>query len=600
MGSREAYSEAGSNLAMVAHAKHLHKKLRICVKELEADFRGFFIKLYHSTPLFFDGTLGFLAKIVKGLDKMCKELTEHSDIELSFLSAIDTSEASMMETLKTDHKIKPLLGKTLEITSQNQLVFAGDTSIHQYISGLRRAANEWLKDLGSYLKNDSQLKTAVVQGSLPAQPNPQAAAKQGLALQNLPADFETYLDLTEEDVTLALAHQYEARMNRKNIPLNGTLYLLGDYMVFYTQSMAGNAFIVLPYDSVKDLKAKKNFLGLNNGLAVETTKGQLEFFLSGNSKRDEFVSKCSMLIQTHRLSEASAIRKEVSLRNWCVLWMPDGSQEANTQPRCPSVVTIPEELSDQSKLRVHQALKKLRIGMYNSDSITYVKRIQEADLQDMVQLWFGVTPYMYEGKPTTNFLYHWRESIGCKNIELCSVDQMPQRVSSSDQSLNSFYSEPLSFVLITVFESPDRLKLKERISITFTHPDEVAIVIQVKSMAQVEYETLILVRQGCAVSAVTDTSGEQPFQSLKEMQQVIIKKWRRRDLPNIGQSAGASASRQNSVKDLYSEKFVEFMAQVAEERHRYNSSRTASAAAGQEGAQHKSPSELGIKYSPMG
>ena len=44
--------------------------------------------------------------------KLNKEIIEHADIEHTFLSVIDNSEQAMLDTLKADQLIKPLIEKT--------------------------------------------------------------------------------------------------------------------------------------------------------------------------------------------------------------------------------------------------------------------------------------------------------------------------------------------------------------------------------------------------------------------------------------------------------------------------------------------------------
>lgn len=510
--------------------------LATTIKDLNKEMRNFLTISFHELEVFIHEPIQLLYRFLGSLDKMFTEVSEHADIEHSFLSVIDDSEASMLDTLKADHTIKGLLDKKVEVDSKSHLVFTSEFDIQKYFSAYRNMHNEWMRDVGGFLKPDSLIKHSL----------PEKSKEDRPADKTIPAEVKHYLELSEEDTTMALTYKYETRMNRKNIPHNGVIFMMNDYFVFYSSSMAGTVNLTIPYDAVTDLQPKKNFIGQNNGVLIEVKNGSIEFYLNSNSKRDEFSGKLAELREVHKVGLTSAIRKEYTKRSYLLTFDEKEKKSGRDQ--------LTEEQSEHLGMRLQFCMKKMRIGVFNCDNLVYTKQVPNANLHSLVSLWFGIKPYIYESQPQTNFMYHWRALNNCSSQEICTTGQLPDFIVKGDTDFDQFLPSSVHISTLTFFENSHQQKVKEKITLIFTHVDQLACIVSATSGQKLEYECLMLLRQG----QPSETDGT-PFDSSADAEPkadaVVIKMWRRRGLKP-----------EANIKELYSEKFIEFMVEVGQQR----------------------------------
>lgn len=515
---------------------NLFVNLATTIKDLNKEMRNFLTISFHELEVFIHEPIQLLYRFLGGMEKMFTEISEHADIEHSFLSVIDDSEGNMLETLKADHFIKALLDKQVEVDSKNHLVFNAEFDIQKYFSAYRNMHSEWMRDVGGFLKADGLIKHSVLEKAKEEKPGD----------KNIPAEVKHYLELSEEDTTMALTYRFDTRMNRKNIPHNGVISMMNDYFVFYANSIAGIVNLTVPYDLVTDLQPKKNFIGQNNGLLVEVKNGSLEFYLASNSKREEFCSKLAELREVHKVGMTSAIRKEYTKRSYYLIF--------NEKEKKTSREELTEEQTEHLGMRLQFCFKKMRVGVFNCDNLVYSKQVQNANIHSLINLWFGIKPYMYSSIPHTNFMYHWRDQNNCTSQEICTTGQLPDYITKGSTDFDDFLPSSVHISTLTFFENAQKQKVKEKITLIFTHVDQIACIISATSGQKLEYECLMLIRQGQA----SDGEGT-PFDSSAESEpkadSVVIKMWRRRGLKP-----------EAHVKGMYSEKFIEFMVEVGQHK----------------------------------
>ena len=490
------------------------------IRDMDRDLRNLFLTVFQETEVFLVEPLQLFERSVRSMENLLKEVSEHSDIEKAFLSVIDSSENSMLETLKNDPQIKHLLTKSVDISLCNQLAFQNDFDIQLFMSTVQTAFSEWSHCVGCFLRPDKVIRR-IDQGMFQ---HDKAAADRVV-----PLEVDSYLDLSEEDLVLASAHKFEARLSKKSLPHNGCLYLANDFFVFYSSSLAGSVHLLVPYDDIREAKSRKNLFGMNNGSTVETKRGPLEFYLAGSSKRDEFNRELARLMQIHRSAGESAITEEFSFR-------PTYTSIAQ---HCDEG-QITSDLLEASKARNTKLVKKLKIGTFDGDSLMMNKTLFGGYLGPMVHLWFGIKPFLYDGGAITNLLYNWREMCGLTNIEQLNSMQFPPHVAQPATDYEGFLEgAPLS-TSMCFFETAQGLKLKEKLTLFYTHFDQVAVIISLLSGAKLEFEALYMLRQDR-----TD----------KGLPTVNVKAWRK---------AGLKPS--PATKDLYSERFVDYLFSVGEQK----------------------------------
>lgn len=512
------------------HDSNVFVSLPTVLKDLDKEMRNLILISFQELEVFIHEPLQLLHRSFKALDKLFKEVSEHADIEESFLGVIDEGENTMLDTLKADITIKPLLEKTVDINQKNQLVFTSDFDLQRFFSAYKSVHSQWTRDVGHYLKPESLLKHAYGDKSKESRPQDKM----------IPAEVEHYLDLLEEDLALVSSYRYEARVNRKNIPHNGLIMMMVDYFVFYSSTVAGTVNLLIPYDSIIDLKSKKNFIGQNNGLNIDLKKGAIEFYLASSSKRDEFSAKLLEFKEVHKQGLSSPIRYQIEPRAFAVLY--DQTSKVTSREH------LTDDQMEQLTTRIQCCLKKIRVGVFDYNNPICSRRILDCSLYSLVTLWFGIKPYTYDSHPKTNFMYHWREENGCSGMEICSLGQMPGFISLAKPDVDEFLTSPLTSVTTTLFETKDGKKIREKMTLVFTHLDQLAVVVSATGGPGLEYESLLLLRQEGGALA-TPLSEEQPEAS------VTVQVW-----PKRGQRMS------QSVTDLYSQRFVEFLAAMGEQR----------------------------------
>jgi hypothetical protein len=502
------------------------------IKDIDKEVRNLLVASLQELEVFIHEPIQLLHRSLKALEKLNLEIIEHSDIEDSFLSVIDTSETTMLDTLKADHSIKPLLEKKVDISDKNQLVFTSDFDLQKYFSAFKNVQKEWNRDVGHYLKPESLLNLPQGEKGRESKPHDKL----------IPAEFDHFLEVSEEDKAVANLYKFEARVNRKNIPHNGTILLMNDFFLFHSSSVTGTIHLLIPYDSVTDLKPKKNFIGQNNGVNVELKKGGIEFYLASSSKRDEFTSKVLEFRNMHNEGLISPIKHLLDARSYSLTF--DQSSKTTSHEM------LTEDQVDNFTMRVQICLKKIRVGSFDSTSPVCSRRVQGSSLQSMIALWFGIKPYIFESQPKTNFLYHWREQNSCSSIEICTLGELPSYLTCSKPDFDEFLKSSINTTTLTLFETSQHAKVKERLTLVFTHMDQIEVIFSAKSSQNQEYEALMIIRQD-------GTSSGNPFTQEKAENEagVTVQMWHRRGL-QIGKQ----------LADLYGERLVEFMAFVGEQK----------------------------------
>jgi hypothetical protein len=506
--------------------------LATTIKDLDKELKNMIVTCLQELEVFIHEPIQLLHRSLKALDKVFKEVSEHSDIEDSFLSVIDESEATMLDTIKADHSIKPLLDKKIDISSKNQLVFTSDFDLQKYYAAYKSIHNGWTKDVGHYLKPDGMLNNPFTDKS-----------KDGKSHdKSIPAEVDYYLELSEEDKRIANTLRFDARVNRKNIPHNGVILMMSDYFVFYSSSVAGTINLLIPYDSIIELKPKKNFIGQNNGVNVELKKGSIEFYLASSSKRDEFSGKAVEFREVNGRGLASPIRAFVEPRAFALGF----DQSTDRLHREEATTDHAEPMAD----RAQRCLKKLVLGTFDHEAPLPERRLLGCGFNSVVELVFGIKPYIFDGKPKTNFLYHWREESGCSGIEICTLGQLPTYLCRPEPDFDEFLNSPLTSTTLTLYETHNRNKVKEKISLVFTHPDQLAVVISVTTGQKLEFECLMLIRQeGGSPSNPFSDEMEGPEAS------VVVKVWPKRGLKGSLE-----------FLELYSQRLVDFIVLVGEQK----------------------------------
>lgn len=346
----------------------------------------------------------------RDLADMFREVGEHCVIQESFFAFVDDSEVDMMDTLKIDKDIAKLLDRKLDIEPSNQLIFAPELDMNTLFAAFSDLNKRWRDLFIPFQRLETvQAKPSKLEGYI------------------ISEEFESDLDLSEEDLSIASIHTYSARINKKRIPVNGKLCLALDYLIFTSEgNMIGSLNILLPYSEIIDITGTKNFFGKSNGISIMTNKGVIEAYVDNKGKRDQLIAKLLNLIEIGKVGKHSSITKLFSY-----------ADEINFGLEMR--VKIPSEYIELAKKRVLQAQKKMMIGYYDSSAPLHSIFLEGETIESLITLIFCETPYYWDGELFASFNQHFHSRTGISKFEIISSIPRP----SFSSSLSSFFTTSL-------------------------------------------------------------------------------------------------------------------------------------------------------------
>lgn len=437
-------------------------------------------------PMILDSSVSALAQSFIVLESLFQELNSHCEIQQNFQSMLEDPEKEMINTLKKDTVTQRIFEASQTILPENQLIFVPEIELNTFYTASFKIQKNWKNNFVQFLKENASYYRLTSDNLLESELPIDKKIKEA----DLPSDnavtqqFESVLELTSMDLSLACSYTFKSRITKNNIPYNGQLCLTLDCILFYSSGMLGKIALLIPFFDIIDVKSKSNFFGMSNGVALETSKGTLEFYLDNKTVREVFSRKTLNLIEMAKVSAESTLRKLTSFQDHQIL------REQG--------ILIKTKLTtlqiQEAEKKVKRIQKKVMLGYFNQDSKIYEGSIQDSSIRDTLDLIFGGRAVEWDNQTIPNFLFNWRSSKGATNIEMTGILVVPKYLKDETTMPSIFLSMEDQEDFLTHYEVNNQ-KIKEKLRVYWVQIDQIIINISLTSSSRLELDLTILIVQ---------------------------------------------------------------------------------------------------------
>jgi hypothetical protein len=436
----------------------------------------------------------FSEKTLNSLVKVFDALSSHADstIEASpgdgeapreDKAKIDVFDEDVREYFVVEAELASFIkGKREAQKLGGQLIFESNLDEKVLQAGIENVVGPWLDLVAPYLYpiddfKDILARIAAISGS--------ASSKKMM----MSPEINLLVEMTDEDTTMASLHKYSTRMNKSGVPNNGTLMLMGEFMVFFAKTITSNINLLVPYRCIKQLVPIKNFLGKGNGLQLQSHLGNLEFFVGDSKERDTILNRIQLSVDSLRHTCQTALFKALVFRDTVVI------EEENDFDR----KTIPIECRDKARMLTLRTAKKIKVGYFDSHNPIKGQRIEKSSLFALLSFWFSSESFILLEREYPSFQHYWKDQCGASDFSfLMSLTPIKLQIKDSfAETFETFLAQSSYQQLVMEYTIPGVGRVVERLFIYFSHADQIEITIQATCPDKtVEFEGILVLSQG--------------------------------------------------------------------------------------------------------
>lgn len=406
-------------------------------------------------------------------------LNTHSEINLDEEEADQDQEAVLGEYFPLDTGFYALFkNKDTGTLLDSQIVFETNFDHKSIIKAMNKLFGGWKTFVAPYLFPLENI------GSTLAKLNQISGSSSKNML--IPPEINLIVEISDEDVSLASIFKFSARVTRKGMPLNGTIMLMSEFLIFFCQSMATSINLLVPYTSILELRPLKNFMGSQNGIGVGTSKGMMEFYVANMQARDQLISKLQISIESLRVLFQSPVYSSLSYRDYYY-----SSTGALHQ--------ISFDKQDILQNIVLRSLKKLKVRYLDTFNPFIGDRVENASIRDVVDMLMDDQRYSFEGSEYQGFLAQWKLENGYTDIEYLKKFHSLRYLSRAEGENfeEEFIAERETPNVVVAFNCGEIGPITERYVIHASHLDQIAIEINSSCSNKLNnFEGLLVISQG--------------------------------------------------------------------------------------------------------
>jgi hypothetical protein len=128
-------------------------------------------------------------------------------------------------------------------------------------------------------------------------------------------DLISAVYFTPKDLFIIESQSYNARVNKGNIPVNGTFGLLEDFVLFHGTTLGTLMNLMIPYTMIIGVTPVSNFFNHNNGIKIHISGGSFEIFFKDEQVRLEVIKQISFRKDSIDSTLRSPLGRELSFRD---------------------------------------------------------------------------------------------------------------------------------------------------------------------------------------------------------------------------------------------------------------------------------------------
>ena len=283
----------------------------------------------------------------------------------------------------------------------------------------------------------------------------------------LPAALINIVNFNIEDIAAMRTNKYEARITRFRIPMQGTIWLSRDFLIFYGNQIGDHHHLLIPYKAITEVWPLKNFLLQGNGLSLKTIFGDVTLYVENKTNRDDIGAKLSMNCQAESVIQSSVFGQTVSYRQL------NHNPQVTDLPEY-NILLVPKRYQGVARSRVLRIERALHLKLYKFEDAKEAVNIPRCKVHQLIDSLFGTN------EQPISVLGKWRDNCGFKLSGDPTIHQRPEYLSLDpveeyEEMYYNFLTGPLVEQVLTSYMNSADQKVQEVDNIYYSQVDQVLV-----------------------------------------------------------------------------------------------------------------------------